>query len=439
MIQLLPRCVLLVLAMLAAAAAPATATTTQDEQSAAWSPLRPGEAPAALSARAAEFFNLAGRRQWDGAASMVSRRSRDLFSIPDDALPEAILTHITFNPGRILQLELTGKSWYHLSPSRRPSGKGRPGESDIFQMEILLQDEDYYPEMTLLWIFEDQDWRLLSDDIYHHYLTLDIPGDSRGLCTRFMRLLRHGQWAEAAEMVSVRTARLPFSPVGGGARELVHALTLVPGKDTFKEFVLTFDRDSWCEIGQYDADQGWFEMRMHRLSSGVEEISLIWVREEGSWKAFCDADYLRYLDLEPPERMPPALLETVERYHINFCRGFNRQWWVDWSDKSLWKAYDLGSEKLRARMSFSEFATFPNPLPVPRFNIKYLRIAGFAVHQGGLVEVVVILRGGGAGARMEAPDTSQWIEVDGHWRRTTAEVEEIRPLAPPTAHRPTGR
>lgn len=416
---------LLALALLALTAAPAAGAMPQEGRSAARAPLRPGEAPAALSERAAEFFQCAVERRWEGAAGLVSRRSRTLFSIPEEALPEAVLTYITFNPGRILQLELTGKSWYHLSPARR--------DPEIYQMEILLRDEDYYPEMTLFWIHEDQGWQLLCDDIYHNYLALKIPGDSRGHCTRFMRLLRHGQWADAAKMVSARTVNLPFSPPTTGDKELIHSLTLVPGKDTFKEFVLTFDRDSWCEIGQYNEEQGWLEMRLHRLSSGNKQLSLIWVREDGTWKAFCDADYLRYLDLQPPERLPSALAEAVERFYLNFCRGFNRQWWDDLSDKSLWKAYDLGSEKLQARTPFSEFATFPDPLPVPRFNVKYRRIAGFAEREGGLVEVVVFLRGGGPGARLEAPATSQWIEMDGRWRRTTAEVEEVKPLPQPTA------
>jgi hypothetical protein len=420
--------------LLLAATSPVAAQAPGEVSAATRPPLRPGEAPAALSARAAELFQLAGQRQWDGAAAMVSRQSRQLFSIPDDALPEAVLTHITFNPGRILQLELTRESWYHLAPYRRAPGENRPEGSEIFQMEILLLDEDYYPEMTLLWIFEDQEWHLLCDDIYRHYLNLEIPGDSRGICTRFMRLLRHGQWDEAAELVSTRAAQLPFSDSVANDKELIHSLTWVPGKDTFKKFILTFDRHSWCEIGQYNADQGWFEMLMHRLSSGEDRLSLIWVREAGTWKVFCDADYLRYFDLEPPERLPPALSEAVERYHVNYCRGFNRQWWDDWSDKSLWKAYELGSENLQARVPFSEFATFPDSLPVPRFSIKYRRLHGFARRDGGLVEVVVILRGGGPGARLEAPDTSLWIEVDGQWRRTTREVEAIRPVPPPTAH-----
>lgn len=397
--------------------------TAGGDRAAVRAPLRPGEAPAALATQAADFFRMARDRKWGEAAAMVSHYSRETFSIPENALPEAVLTHITFNPGRIFQLELTGKGWFHLAPFQEVDSEGVPPEADIYQMEILLQDADYYPEMTLLWIYENQHWRLLCDDIYRHYLSLDIPGDSRGLCTRFMRLLRHGRWEEAATMVSARAAQLPFSPPEPEPRDLIHSLTFVPGKNAFKNFVLTPDGDSWCEIGQYNEAQGWFEMRFHRLSGGEPRLSLVWVREADDWRVFCDADYLRYLDLTPPDRMPPALLEAVERFHTNFCRGFNRQWWDAWSDNSLWKAYDLGTEKLRARFPFSEFATFPDPLPVPRFNIKYLRIAGFAEREGGLVEVVVLLRGGGPGARLEAPATSQWIEIEGNWWRTTADVE----------------
>jgi len=386
-------------------------------------PLRPGEAPAALAAGAAEFFRMTRDRQWDEAAGLVSRRSRMAFAIPDDALPEAVLTHITFNPGRILQLELTGEGWFHLARFQGVAGKEGPAGTDVYQMEILLQDTDYFPELTLLWIFEDQRWRLLSDDSYQRYLSLDIPGDSRGLCIRFMRFLRHGHWEDAAAMISVRTAQLPFSPSAADPKGQIHSLTFVPGKITFKEFVLVPDGNSWCEIGQYNREQNWFEMRLNRLSGGEPRLSLIWVREAGSWKVFCDTDYLRYLDLTPPDRMPQALLEAVERFHVNFCRGFNRKWWDTLSDNSLWKAYDLGTEKLRARIPFSEFATFPEPWPVPRFNIRYQRVAGFAERENGLVEVVVFLRGGGLGTRLEAPAISQWIAVDGEWRRTTAAVE----------------
>lgn len=427
----------LLLALLSLAGSPVTAAAQLQDPAvktgaADQTPLRPGEAPAALASRAARFFQLVQDRQWDGAAAFVSQQSRRLFSIPAEALPEIVLTHITFNPGKILQLELTANSWFHLSPVRRPPADGGPGVPAVFQMEILLLDDDYYPELTLFWALEDQDWRLLSDDNYRHYLSLNVPGDARGHCIRFISLLRHARWADAAEMVSARTAQLPFSPPVGGPKDLIQAMTCVPGKSTFKEFVLTFDRNSWCEIGQYNAAQGWFELRLHRLSSGEDQLSLIWILEEdGSWSAYCDADYLRYLDLEPADKMPPELQETVERYYVNFCRGFNRQWWVSWSDNSLWKAFDLGSENLRARVPFAEFATFPDPLPVPRFNIKYHRIAGFARREGGLLEVVVYLRGGGPGARMEAPTASQWVRTDGGWRRTTAEVERTIKFQPP--------
>lgn len=384
------------------------------------SPLRPGEVPADLSRRADSFFEQVRQRQWGNAAAMVSQRSRTLFAIEQDALPEVVLTHITFNPGRILQLELTGKSWFHLSPHHPPAGNRVDG---LYQMEILLLDDDYYPELTLLWALEDGEWRLFCDDIYHHYRSLEIPGDPRGLCTKFMRLLRHGHWAEAAAMVSERTRDLPFTVPRAGPRELVQSLTHVPGKDTFKQFVLTFDGASWCEIGQYNPEQGWFEMRLHRMTGGTGRLSLLWVREAGAWRVFCDADYLRYLDLKPPERMPPGLLEAVERYHTNYCRGFNRQWWESLSDNALWKAYEMGSEKLQARVSYEEFATFPDPLPVPRFNIRYRGVVGFAHRSGDIVEVVVTLRGGAAGARLSAPATSQWIEIEGRWRRTTPEAE----------------
>ncbi len=430
----------LLLTLLTPAVAPFAAAQRQSEpaeemRAAGQGPLRPGEAPAALASRAAEFFQFARERQWEGAAAMVSEQSHHLFSIPDGALPEIVLTHITFNPGKILQLELTGNSWFHLSPVRRPPGDEGPDLPAIFQMEILLLDDDYYPELTLLWAVEDQEWRLLSDDNYRHYLSLNIPGDARGRCTRFMSLLRHAQWAEAAEMISSRTAQLPFSPPVEGHKDLIQSLTCVPGKRTFKEFVLTFDRNSWCEIGQYNTAQGWFEMRLHRLSSGEDRLSLIWVLEQdGNWKAYCDADYLRYLDLESVEHIPPGLRETVERYFVNFCRGFNRQWWDAWSDNSLWKAFDLGTEMLQALVPFAEFATFPDPLPVPRFNIKYRHIAGFARRDGGLLEVVVYLRGGGPGVRMEAPTTSLWVQTDSGWQRTTAEAEQVKPPPPSIDH-----
>jgi len=379
-------------------------------------PLRPGEAPPALSVRAVEFFRLVQARQWDGAAAFVSEQSHRLFDIPGDAQPEVVLTHTTFNPGRILQLELTPDSWFHLAPAHR---------SPSYRMEILLHDEDYHPEMILIWILEGDDWRLLCDTPYRRYLDQQIPGNPRGRCIRFMGHLRHGQWVEAAALISSRTANLPFSPPEPGPKELAHALTFVPGKDTFKTFVLTFDRNSRFEIGQYNEGEGWFEMRLEQLTGAVERLSLLWVREEGGeWKVFCDADYLRYLDLEPPEQMPPALARAVERYHESFCKGFNRKWWEDFSDRALWRAYDLGSEKLQALVPFPEFATFPDLLPVPRFRIKYQRIAGFARRENELVEVVVVLRGGGPGARKEAPATSQWIKQgDGGWRRTTAEAE----------------
>ena len=259
---------------------------------------------------------------------------------------------------------------------------------------------------------------------YRRYLDLKIPGDPRGRCIRFVSHVRHGQWNEAAAMVSPRTAQLPFSPPDPGPRDLVQALTFVPGKDTFKTFVLGFDRDSRFEVGQYNEDQGWFEMRLEQLTGAIERLSLIWVREAGEdWKVFCDADYLRYLDLEPPESMPPALAETVEKYHVNFCRGFNRKWWEDLSDNALWKAFDCGTAALQQRVPFPEFATFPDPLPVPRFRIKYQRIFGFAKRENGLVEVVVFLRGGGPGARLEAPATSLWVKQEDRWGRTAAGID----------------
>lgn len=403
--------------------APVTAAAFAADRPAVQVPLRPGEAPAELAGQAADFFRMARDRNWDEAATLVSRRSRSAFAIPVDALPEAVLTHITFNPGRILQLQLTREAWFHLAPFHGEAGKDDSPQTDLYQMEILLLDDDYYPELTLLWIYEDQRWRLFCDKSYQRYLSLRIPGDSRGVCTRFMRLLRHGQWEEAAAMVSARSAQLPFSPPTTDPKERIHSLTFVPGKTTFKEFVLVPDGDSYCEIGQYNEQQDWFEMRLRRLNSGQPRLSLIWVREAEEWRVFCDSDYLRYLDLLPPGQMPPALLEAVERYHINFCRGFNRKWWASLSDNSLWKAYDLGTEQVRARIPFSEFATFPDPLPVPRFNIRYQRIAGIAEREDGLVEVVVYLRGGGLGARLEAPATSLWTEIDGNWRWTKAEAE----------------